>query len=124
MRHYSKLCNTVNYLFIPFLVGPLSAIHLFSHPRLLGYFRKLAFGSPLGICFTSGLCAANIRHPGISNFHRPVLPGYHFTSWSSGGIFLCSEKLTLGQGRIRTTDLSIQSAVEHATTGTTRNIYI
>ena len=52
----------------------------FNFPCLLGYIRKLAFWSPWG------------------NYFTPAFVCSHF---------LCPEKFTLGQFRIRTTDLSI-----------------
>ena len=53
-----------------------------------------------------------------------VVLGYQFTPWSSlaSGIhFLCPEKFTLGQCRIRTTDLSICSRTCYLQTNAPRN---
>ena len=54
----------------------------------LGYIRKLAFGSPLGNCFTLGK---------YQTYTDTALSGYQFTSWSRWPLeiyFLCPEKFT------------------------------
>ena len=57
-------------------VQPLFVIKL---PLSLGYTRKLAFASPWGKYFTPGLCAVNMRRPGISNLkkHSPFRVPIH-----------------------------------------------
>ena len=63
------------------------------------------------------LCAANIRRSGISNLHRhhPLgVPIHTFVEWTLGDPFLLpTKKFTLGQCRIRITDLSICSRTRY-----------
>ena len=82
---------TLNYQFW------LGCFQLFSHPLTFNFprsfdcIRKLAFGSPLGNCFTPVLCAANRWCPEISNLHkhRPLwVPIHTLVEWSLWDSFL------------------------------------
>ena len=96
-----------------------SAIHPsfdINFPWSLGYIRKLALRTPWGNYFSPVLCAANIRHLGMSNLQDTVLSGCQFTAWLSGASeihFLCPEKFTLGQCRLGTWDLSFSSQMSY-----------
>ena len=101
---------------LPVLLGLPSTIQSFSHPLTfnflwsLGYFRKLAFGSPWGN-ISLPVCVQQIY--GAQEYQtctETALSGYQFTTWSSGTseiYVLCSQKFRLDQCMIRTTDLSI-----------------
>ena len=79
----------------------------FNFPWSLGYTRKLAFESPLEENIQSRFyvqptyCAQEYQ-----TCTYTVILGYQFTL-ASEIHFSCPEKFTLGQCRIRTTDLSI-----------------
>ena len=115
---------------LPVFVGPLSAIQrpfdiLTSpgHWATLGNQRSCLPEETISLPV---LCAANIRRTGISNLHRHSslrVPNHTLVEWSLGDLFfLCPEKFTLGQCRLRTTYLSI--FIRTGYTGLTRPVYV
>ena len=66
----------VKKLKLPVMVGPLSAVKLFSHTLTLTFpgnwatFGKWHSDLPGETISFLALCAANMWHPGISNLHR------------------------------------------------------
>ena len=111
MRKYSYKSQ------LPILIGPLlSAIQPFSHhltliPLVIGLYWETSVRVSLGKLFHYRFCVQpTYGAQECQTCTDTALSGYQFTPWSSGASeihFLCPEKFTLGQCRIRTTELSL-----------------
>ena len=91
----------------------LHAYLTFNFPWLLGYIRKLAFGTPWGNYFTPGFVCSQYKAP--RNIKLSQTKTSHGTNSHLGPVeprvflFLYPGKFTLGQCWTRTADLSICS---------------
>ena len=116
---------------LPVLVRPLSAIQPFSHPLTfnlpwsLGYIRKLAFWSPWGNYFNPGfLCRQQkaSRNIKLAQIQPSQGNNSHLDRVESQRFISCSLRNSC-QAHVGSEPRTSRSAVERATTGSTRPVY-